>query len=183
MECSRQKSSYNYLSLSAKIRKAVKVHPVNLAHCAHEEIYAKMDQIVDPSHPLHDVHEVHCYILEELLRLYAFGYGRGMMTVHSSSAVNPAGATDATAISDVSKRTFQKDSYYMNMIDGLHRRRSVKMISDENALSWATEPLRLRYTFRNDGDLISSAQAIKVRKIANILTAIVRCEATITDTL
>lgn len=138
---------------------------------------------MDHSRPQQDIHEVHCHMLAEVLRFYNFEYELCAMKVYSTSAVCPAGATDATAVRDVRGIKYLKDSYYIDMIDGHYRHRSVKMPGDENAFSRITEPLRLRYTFRQGREVIRPAQAKKLSQIANIWTLAVQWDATIADNI
>lgn len=67
------------------------------------------------------------------------------------------------------------------MLDEYHQRRSVEIIKKEDDVELAAERLGKRCEFRADVELISSAQPIKLRKPANISTAIVRHEVTYTN--
>lgn len=59
------------------------------------------------------------------------------------------------------------------MADGLHSCCSVKLVSDEDSLACATEPLGVRYTTCIDGKPVALAYGIKLSKISNILISIV----------
>lgn len=45
---------------------------------------------------------------------------------------------------------------------------SVEMLKDEDGVGWTADPLRMHYAFRLDEKTISSVQAIKLSKIADI---------------
>lgn len=58
---------------------------------------------------------------------------------------------------------------------------SVETLGDHNGVEWAAETLHIRYEFRLHAKRISLAQKIKLSKIANIFTAILRLEVTFTN--
>lgn len=60
-----------------EIEENVHVHPLNLEHCQHEEIYTRVDQIVDSNNVLRDIREVYCCALKKSARHYNYNYARG----------------------------------------------------------------------------------------------------------
>lgn len=99
------------------------------------------------------------------------------------AAADLAGATYAFAVENVNGKCLLKDDYQMVTLDGRHRRRSVRVVRDEDSLKWATEPLGVWYAFCIDEKPISLDQAIKLSKIAEVSTFIVSCKTTFTNTI
>lgn len=69
------------------------------------------------------------------------------------------------------------------MFDGRRRLRSVELVRAEDHLTWAAKMLRMPYESFIDGNPITSAQEIKLSKIANISTSFMRREISFTDTV
>lgn len=105
------------------------------------------------------------------------------MTVYVLAVANPAGALYATAGHHVDGKKALKKHCHMVRHNGHPRCRSVELVRYEDYLVWTAEPLRMRYAFCIDGKLVAPAQKIKLRKIRNVSTAIVRCETRFTDTI
>lgn len=64
------------------------------------------------------------------------------------------------------------------MLDEHNQHRSVEILRDKDDEEGAPEPLRIRYMFRAGGKSISIAQDIKLSKVCNICTALVRRRST-----
>lgn len=95
------------------------------------------------------------------------------MTIYFSEAVNRAVVTCGTTVHLVNCKMVLKDCS-MVMLDFRQRRRSVALVRDEKHLVWAAEPLRMRNALRIDGKPINQAQTIRLGRIMNISTEIVR---------
>lgn len=105
------------------------------------------------------------------------------MTVYFPEAENMADARYATEVHHVDDKKVFEDDCRIIMLYGRHRKFSIVLIRDEDQLEWAAEPLSMRYTFRIDGNSINRAASIKLKKIADISTAILRHETGLTDTI
>lgn len=169
--------------MSDCIEKTVKLQSVNLADYAHEEVCARVNQIVDPSHALRDVEKTHCFSLPQLSCNYALKYLRDRVSVYLLAVVSPVGVTYVTVVHSVDFKKAPKDDYLMFMLDGCHRPCLMKISSDENCLTRTTNPLRTQYAFRIDEKPITTAQRIKLRKTGNNSTAMVRRETRLTYTI
>lgn len=156
---------------------------LNLAYHGDEEVYAMVDQIFDHNYPLHDMDEMYFRALAQSFRGYSFSYANGLMTVNFSSVVNLAGATCTTAVHHIHGERVLKEHYFKVMLDGLHQCRSVELVRGEHHMAWAAKLFFMQYAFCIDGKPINPAQEIKLSKIVNISTAIVRCETSFTDTM
>lgn len=62
-----------------------------------------------------------------------------------------------------------------------HRSHSVEILTDESGMGWAADSLCMHNAFQVDCKVISPSQAVKLSKIANIFTAIVRRKAIFAD--
>lgn len=159
-------------SISDDIGKKVQKQPLNLADYTYGEVYSRVDQTVDPSHPLCDIDKTHCSTLAELFCNYTFRCMRELVTIYFSAALTPAGLSHAVAVHPVDCDKVLKEDCHMVMLSGRHWRHLVRMVSDVDHLAWAAEPLRMRYAFRIDGKSITPAQAIKQTTIGNSSTTI-----------
>lgn len=128
-------------------------------------VYARVDEIVDANYPLCDIEESHCRTLHQSFCKQTFDYACGVMTGYVSAAINPAGATYVIGTYHADGKIVFKDDCSMLRLHGHRRRRSVELVREEDHLSCAAEPLRMRYVFRINGKRITPAKAIKVRKI------------------
>lgn len=95
------------------------------------------------------------------------------MTAYFLSTVNPEDVTYATSLQTIDGTKLLKDAYYMVWLNGRYRRCSVEMRRDEDDEEPAADTLRMRYALHVYGNLISSAQAVKLNNIDNIPTVIV----------
>lgn len=59
----------------------------------------------------------------------------------------------------------------MIMLDVQHRRRPMKMQSDEDNVGWAVDPLYMHYAFWVDESAVSPGKAIELGNIGNISTS------------
>lgn len=69
-----QNSAENHLSMSDDVGEAVPAVPLNLDNCPREDIYAMVEQIVDPGNHLRDINEAHCQALKKSFRSYKYNY-------------------------------------------------------------------------------------------------------------
>lgn len=69
-----------------------------------------------------------------------------------------------------------KEEYCKAGLNRWELRSSLQIRSDGKLRRWVADPLRMRYAFWVDGKAILKTQAIKLSKIGNIFTAIVRNE-------
>lgn len=138
----------------------------------------RVDQIVDPKTPLLHIDKANCYALAQAFRNNAYDYTCSIITVYVASTINLGGATYATAVRSVYKNKVQKESHCMVTIDGCHRRRTVKMIKNEDAAKRAANTLRMHYAFRVNGKPVRQPLAKRLSKIPNTSTAIVRRKVT-----
>lgn len=67
MNTSAKQPSASSLFISDDIKRAIRVHLLNLEHFQYEEIKLKVDQIVGPSKPLRGIKNAHGYLLAEWL--------------------------------------------------------------------------------------------------------------------
>lgn len=63
MNAPAQTSTERFPSVFDDIWKALQVHSLDLDSYRHEVIYARVEQTVDRSNPLHDINEAHCCAL------------------------------------------------------------------------------------------------------------------------
>lgn len=71
----------------------------------------------------------------------------------------------------------------MVMLDGCYRSYYVEKLKENDDKKWAAKPRHMRYAFQIDAMSNSPAQEIKRSKVAFTSTAIMRSEATFTDTM
>lgn len=88
--------------------------------------------------------------------------------------------THPTAEHDLIDMKWLKEGYCKTMRDWFHRRRSVEVIRDGNALDTSAKPLSMHHTMRADGKHIRLALAIQDNKFASITIVIMQCEITCT---
>lgn len=69
--------------------RALNVHPVKLSHYCYEEIWTRVEQIVDPIAPLRDIQCSHGKNLFASIRALAFYHRCGMITVTCSAECSP----------------------------------------------------------------------------------------------
>lgn len=81
-------SSQNHASMSDKSGKSVEVHPLNFGNYAYEELYCKIDQIIDPNAPVRHIMEIHILAVDQSASSYGFDYGRAVMAVSISATVS-----------------------------------------------------------------------------------------------
>lgn len=84
------------------------VYPLKLDHYLEEEMYTRMNLIMDRNKLLHDINEADSSTLAELLLNYNYNHAHGMITVYSSSPVNPEGVIYATAEHNIDGIKLQK---------------------------------------------------------------------------
>lgn len=154
----------------------------NPDHYLHEEIYRKVDQVVNMDKPLNDINESQFRALSKSFCNCNYDHARRMMTVYNSFTVKANGTTYVTAVHNVEGLKLLKAGYCMVMLDGRYQRRYIKMERDKNCVEWVMEPLRMGCAFGVHGMPISPVQAIKLSNIANISTTISRCKATFSNT-
>lgn len=87
--------------MSDDIVKIVQMQTLNVIDYAYEKVYAKVHQITNSDHSLHDIQEAHCRTLAQSLCTCTLDHDRDIMLVYFSAAVNQAGATNATAVNYV----------------------------------------------------------------------------------
>lgn len=95
------------------VGKAVQVHHLNCKHYRHEGIYARVNQIVDPSSPLHDTDEAYIRALPELFCNWKYDYARDMTKAYFSPAVNTGGALYRSAVHNIQDKKLLKHRYCM----------------------------------------------------------------------
>lgn len=94
-----------------KIWKAVRDHPLNLDNYRHQEIYARVYEIVNLSHPLRNIDEPHCPTMAYLFRKYKYNYARGMVMACFYLANNPEGTTYKCTVPFILAKKFLKIRY------------------------------------------------------------------------
>lgn len=65
--------------------KTAEVRQLDPADYAHDEVYTRVDQIVDPSHSFLDIEKSHCCALSQLFCYYTLEYMHARMTVYFSA--------------------------------------------------------------------------------------------------
>lgn len=128
MSTSSQKFPGSRHSTYDEIENAFQVHSLNVDHFLLQKIYARVNEVVDPSSLLCDIDEAHCCTLAEQFHIHNYHYGHIMMTVYFSSAVSPEGATHGTAVHNVDNIKLLKEAYCMFMPDGSLYHRSVVIV-------------------------------------------------------
>lgn len=108
---------------------------------------------------------------------------RVLITVYFLAVGSSADATYATAVLHFDDEKVLKDDFRMVMLNDLHRCGSVELVRDEKHRAWATGPLCMRFVFLIDVMGITPALEIKLGKIVNSSTAIVRAETSFTDAI
>lgn len=109
-----------------------------------------------------------------LFRLHQLDYNRGLMTVTFSSVVNLANVTLSDVFESSAGRPVQKQGFMMLIVDGRHCRKASLTLQDDDGPQWTRQGIRVRLRYRRDGRNITTAEKIKIRRVANKTTAIVR---------
>lgn len=89
---------------------------------------------MDPYSHLRDLSDAHCHVLANSFRKCRYDFACGVITVYFSSTVNLAAATYATTVLNIDGIKLLNDGYYVVMLDGRHRFRSVEMLRYEDNL-------------------------------------------------
>lgn len=110
-----------------------------------------MDRIADPNNPLRHIDEANWHTLARLFCRYRYDYACGVIKVYFLFTIDPEGATYATAMHFFGSMNVLIDGYRIVMLDGRHRRRSVKILCNGDGIEWALAPLCLRNAFHVDG--------------------------------
>lgn len=111
------------------------MQPLNLTDYAYDEVYGRIDQTKDPSHPLRDIGQVHCRTLAESFCAYTFDYSRGFTTVYFPAAFNPAGATYTTAAHHLNGTKVLKKRNGLVMFVGCQQHRSSELVKNSDHLA------------------------------------------------
>lgn len=85
--------------------------------------------------------------------------------VYIFSTFSPEGGTYELDVNHIDGRKLLNDGYCMVMLNGHHRRLSVKMLSSEDGVEYAAEAMCMRHTFWVEGKPISPTKAIKPSKV------------------
>lgn len=165
------------------VGKAVQVSLINVGHYGREEIYASVDQILNPNNPLQDVDETHYPALTEFLCLYKYDYASGMITVNFFRAVRPESVAHESAEHNVDGRKSVKDGYCTVTIHEQHLSHSLEVSRDKDSVRWVADFLRNCYAYRLDENTNSPAQVTKESKVENISAANVQNKATFSDSV
>lgn len=86
----RQQLLQGHPAMSDDIGKTVEVQSFNFADYADDDVYASVDQILEPNHSLGVIDEAYCSVLAQSFRHHASDYVLCLLTVYLSAAVNPA---------------------------------------------------------------------------------------------
>lgn len=78
--------------------KAVQVLLLNIGIDLREEIYGRVEQIVNWNRARRDINEALCHFLANLLCSYRYGYAHGMLTVYFSRVITQEVATIAGTV-------------------------------------------------------------------------------------
>lgn len=71
----------SYIELSDDSEKTAPVHHLVFDYYLHEEIYSRVDLLINQNNPPRDIHEAHCRTLAELFCNYKYIFTRDMITV------------------------------------------------------------------------------------------------------
>lgn len=113
-----------------------------LCRLFHEEVYARVDKIVDFNHQLRNKDEAHRHALAHSFCNYTFEYFRVVMIVYLSAAVNAASVPYVTAVHRVSGKKLLRYDYRIVLPDDRYKHRSAEMARNWDDLVCAAEPLR-----------------------------------------
>lgn len=69
---------------------------------------------------------------------------RGMMKMFFSPAVKPEDTTYSSTVDSIDGMTFLKHGYWIFKLDGLCRRRSMEMMTDDDGNKFSADPLPRR---------------------------------------
>lgn len=160
-------------SMSDEIERAAQVHPLNPDSYRREGICALVNQIVHPNNPHRNINEAHCHTLAVSFCSYKYNYGRYLMIVYFSSAIDREGVIYDSAIDNIQDKNVLNDSTFMVMLDGRHRHNSVEMLRDEDVEGWAAHLRRMQEKLWLDSKAILPAQTLNLSKVTNISTSII----------
>lgn len=103
--------------------KAVEGQHMNPADYAHEEVHARIDQVVDYNHLLLNINEAHCGASAQSFCNFTLDYAPVVMTIYFLTAVNQVGTTFATAVHHIDGKIVIKNDCRVFMLGDLHSRR------------------------------------------------------------
>lgn len=115
--------------------------------------------------------------------IHTFDYFCGLMSVYISAPANGTEATYDIVVHHDNGRKELKDDCPMVMVDSRHRRSSVKHVRNADHLEWSAEPFPMAYLLCIDWRSIAPPQAVKLSKIKNLSTAIIRRATSFIDTI
>lgn len=87
--------------------------------------------------------ESHHRVLAVLFHKSKYDWVHGIVTAFFSPAFNRVGTTHAGSLHNMYGKKLLKDGYCKVMLDERHRLRSVKLLRDDNGVSWAPDPLQM----------------------------------------
>lgn len=96
-----------------------------------------------------------------------------MMVVYRYSAGTQESATYRRVAHNIHGQKLLKDVYCTVILGRQHRYHTVKMLGDEDLVSFSAMLLRMPYAFPVDGMAILPAQPVKTSKISKFSTATV----------
>lgn len=158
MNTSAQQSSQGHLSILGDIEKAAQIYSSNVDHYRHEQIYARVDWVLDLNNPIYDSDELHYCALADSLPNYKCKCAPSMTTQYVLPAVGPDDVTYAGVTYNINSKRLRKDCYRMFMLNGHQWRRSLKILRDDDGGVRAVDPLHMHYAFCLDWKAILSAQ-------------------------
>lgn len=127
--------------MSDAIGKIVEVQPLIVVDYAHNQVYSRIDQIIDLIYSLRDIDEIHSLAPTKAFCNYMFAYARGLRTVYFSAAASQAYSMYVTAVNHDYEDRLLRDDRRIVMGNGRHRGHLVELVRGEDRLDWAAKPL------------------------------------------
>lgn len=178
--------STNVADIDDKSGTAVSIRKFSRENYDSLEIYARLSQIMDVSHPLRPVNQSHRNKLIESFRTHGYDYSKGLLTV-TLRGENYCAGSDVNALFTnqlTSTSRFLKADVQVSLVDGRHRFATLKELaaaSEQHELE--KNGLRV-ILLKSQGDAPMSAREIVLySRSCNILSGLVLSDTSFIDNL
>lgn len=105
------------------------------------------------------------------------------MTLTFVFALNPEKAVLSEAFEELKVRQVLKQQFRIVLDAGSHHHQSILSLHNDDGSQWTQEHIGNWHKIRRDGRVITSAEAIKLSRVTNLTSALVRYNAFISNLL
>lgn len=117
-----------HIDMLNDIGENVHAYSKSLDYFLHEDIYTKMEQILNLDNTWRYINKEHCRVLDKSFHKSRFYFKGGMKAIHLSSASNVDWATYTGAVYNIDDQRLMRDGYCMTMINTRYRCRFMELM-------------------------------------------------------